>query len=106
MRPSHSTRRADETDALAALHRVALRDERLGEMEVARDDTAAVIYVDDPAGEKERVHQRDDAAVGREHGRAGVPTKVDAQMPARDHAIEHAPRPERARDLGVARHRE
>src|SRR5688500_14638427 len=72
-------------------------------MEIARHDAAAVIDVHHASREEERVHQGDDAAVGGENRRARRALVVDAEVPARDRAVEHAARSELARHARLAR---
>src|SRR5438128_366033 len=78
----HAAGRPNETDLLAARHRVAHGHERLAHMEVAGDDTAAMIDVDHVPGEKELRDERDDTAVRGVNGLAGLPSVVDAQVSA------------------------
>jgi len=65
VRARYPARRPDETDLLAPLHGVPHRHERLRQVEVSGDHAAAVIDVHDVPGEKEIVHQGDDAPVCR-----------------------------------------
>src|SRR5207253_2208660 len=98
MRSGHPPRLTNEPDRLPAHHRVTLRHQRLAHVEIPSDDTSAMIDVDHRARQKEGVDQSDDAAVGRANRIADGSAEIDAEMPARDSAVEHPAVPERTGD--------
>ena len=98
VRAGHPSGRSDKSDLLSPHDRVADRHERLAEVEVRGDDSAAVVNVNDVAGEKEVVDERDDAAVRRAHRLSDRATKIDAEVTAGHAAVEDASGPELARD--------
>ena len=102
VRARHSARRSNQSDFLPALHRVADGNFRATHVEVAGDETVAVVHVHDVARQKELGDERHDAAVRREDRLTERATIVDAEMAARHSAVEHAPAPEPARDFRLA----
>ena len=94
VRAGHPSSRSDKSDALTALNRVACGDERLAEMEVSGYDTCAVIDVHDVAGEKEAVHERDDAPVRSSDRFSDGAAEIDTEVAAGNGAVEDSSRSE------------
>jgi hypothetical protein len=67
-------------------------------VEIRRDQPAAVIDVDDVAGEKEVVHQRDHAAIGGAHRFTYRPAEINTKVPAGHPPIEQTSGSELTRD--------
>jgi hypothetical protein len=103
MRTSHSSGGPDEPDLLAARNRISLRNQRAAQMEVAGDDTVAVVDVNDIARKKEVIDQRNDASIRRAHGRANTSREVHAEVPACKSAIERSSRAEAGGNSGRSR---
>ena len=103
MGTGHAPCRANESDLLPPFDGLALRYVRPAQMKVSRDYSTAVIDVHDIPSEEEFVHERDYAAVCRNHRRADSASEVDAEMPARNDAVEGASGAEPARDSGRSR---
>jgi hypothetical protein len=101
MRPRYAAGGTDETNLLTALHRVTHRYERLGEVEITRDHTRAMVDVDDVPRKKEVVDQRDHSAVRRSHDVTGLAREVHTAMAARKPAVEDASGAEGTRDPGA-----
>ena len=93
----YATGSSDQTDLLAALHGVANRDLRLAHVEVAGDDAIAMIDVDDITREEELGDEGNDAAIRGEDRIAGRAAIVDAEVAARNLAVEDASVAELAR---------
>jgi hypothetical protein len=74
---------ADDPDLLPALHRVANGNRRLGQVKVARDDSAAVVDVHDIAREKEIVDECHDATIRGAHRIARLAGEVHTAVTAR-----------------------
>jgi hypothetical protein len=89
---------AYQANLLPASDGVAGRDETFAEVEISGDDTTSVIDVQNVAGEKESIHQRDHAAVSREYRRADCALEIDAEVAARHPAVEYPPGTEAAGD--------
>src|SRR5688500_281045 len=98
MGTGHASGRADESNLLSPLDGLAFRYVRPTQMKVSGHDAAAVIDVHDIPGEEESVHERDYAAVCRNHRRTDTASEVDAKVPARNDAIEGASGAEAACD--------
>jgi hypothetical protein len=63
-------------------------------MEIRGDQAAPVIDVDDVAGEKKVVYQRDYAPIGRAHRLTDGSAEIDTQMAAGNLSVENSPRSE------------
>ena len=94
----HSAGRSDQADNLSAGYSVPRRHEWLAEVEIRGDQPAAVIDVDDVAGEKEVVHQRDDAAIGSAHGLANGSAEINTKVAAGHLSVEQTSRSKFTRD--------
>lgn len=93
-----SSSRAHQSNLLAARDGVAGRDERLAQVEISCDDARSVIDVHDVAGEKESVHQCDNAAVCSRDWRADRALEIDAEVTASYATVEYSPGTEAASD--------
>src|SRR5690348_18132724 len=96
MRASHTARGPHEANLLPALHGIPDGDERLGQMEVAGHDAAAMIDVHDIAGEEEIVHQRHHTPVRGADGIPRLAGEIHTPVTARQASVEEPPGPERA----------
>src|ERR1700694_2761136 len=98
MRTRHPPGGADQTDYLPAGDSVPHRHKCLAEVEIRGDETTAVIDVDNVAGEKEVVDERDNPAIGGAHGLAYRSAKINTQVATRHPAVEQTPRSKFTRD--------
>src|SRR5690606_22782221 len=103
VRPGHAPGRADLSDLLPGLDRVALGDRHLAEVEVRGHESGAVVDVDDVPAEEELVDDAHDAAGGRVDRRADGSGEVDARVAALDLAVELPAVAEAARDAAGPR---
>jgi metallophosphoesterase superfamily enzyme len=67
-------------------------------VEIRGNQAAAVIDVDDIAGEKEVVDQRDDTAIGGAHGLAHRSAEINAEVATGHPSVEQTPGSEFTRD--------
>jgi hypothetical protein len=88
MRAGHSSGRSDESDLLSPFDRITDCHKRFAEVEIRGDDTSAVVDVDDVAGKKEIVDERNDTAVCRTHRLANGATEINAEVAAGHAAVE------------------
>jgi len=82
MRPSHATGGTHDPNLLTALYRVSYRDGSLREMEIPGHHAPAMVDVHDIAGEKEVVHQGNDAPVRCPNGIARLTREVHTAVAA------------------------
>ena len=67
-------------------------------MEISRDDTSAMIDVHHIPRKKKIRYERDHSTVRGADWFSDCATKIDAEVPAREPAVEQTPRSERAGD--------
>ena len=91
MRTGHAAGRTDESDLLSPLNGVTDCDKRFAEMEVASDDSGAVIDVNDVACQKKVVDERNDATVRGIHRLPYGAPEIDAEVAAGHVAVEETP---------------
>src|SRR5690606_11767923 len=103
VRPGHAPGRADLSDLLPGLDRVALGDVDFAEVEVRGHEPGAVVDVDDVPAEEELVDDAHDPTGGRVDGRADRAGEVDAGVAALDLAVELPAVAEAARDAAGPR---
>ena len=78
MRPRRATGRTDAGDTLSAHHQVALFDQKLGAMRIARDEAITVVNLDAFAVGGVNICINHFAAGGCVNGRPGFSSKVHA----------------------------
>lgn len=94
---SYTPGSAHDSNLLTSLHRIAYRDGRLRQMEVAGHHSVPVIDVDHVPGEEEVVHERDDAPIRGDDGIARLTGEVHTAVAACEAAVEQPSRPEATR---------
>jgi hypothetical protein len=92
MRAGYASGRTDESYLLSSLYGVTDCDERPAEMEIASDDSSAMVDVNDIAGQEEIVDQCNDTAVCGIHRLAGGAPEIDTEVAARHVTVEEASR--------------
>jgi len=97
MRTGYTSGGTDESDLLPPLHGVANCDERLAEMEIAGYDTGTMVDVNDVAGQKEIVDERNHTAIGGIHRLAYRSPEIDAEVATGHLTVEETPASELAR---------
>ena len=90
--------RADKSDLLSSHDRVAYRNEWFAEVKIRRNHSAAVVDVDNVAGEEEIVDQRNDSAISGAHRLPNRTPEIDTEVAAGHAAVEDASGTELARD--------
>ena len=103
VRSGHATGCSDEADLLTAFDGIADGDLGLAHMEVARDDSVAMVDVNDIARKKKLGDECDDASIGRDNGIAFRSAVVDAEVAAGHLAVEDASGSELARHTSGTR---
>jgi hypothetical protein len=97
MRTRHASGCPNQADLLPTLDGVANRDKRLAEMEIAGYDSGTMVDVNDVAGEKEFVDERNHAAIRRIHRLTYRSPEIDAEVAAGHVAVEETPASKLAR---------
>ena len=87
----------DQANHLSSLHRVAGCHEKLAQVEIRSDDSAAVVDVDDVSREKEVVDERNHPAIRSAHRLADRAPEINAEVTRGERAVEEAPGSEFAR---------
>ena len=91
MRAGYAPGRADEADLLPPLDGVANSDERFAEMEIAGYDPSSMVDVNDVAGQKEIVDERNYAAIRGIHRLAYRSPEIDAEVTTGHLTVEETP---------------
>src|SRR6266550_5136798 len=99
----HTPGRARVADRLANVDRVTRRHQHAAQVEIAGDETGAVVDQDGGPTVIEIGDQGDDAAVRRPHRRAPRRGEVDTPVTASQYLVEHACHAEHARHCAAAR---
>ena len=90
----HATGISHQSNHLTTLYRIADGYQRLAQMKVRGDDSASVIDVDDIAGEKKVVDERNHSTIGCTDRLADRTAEIDAEVTSRELAVEQPARPE------------